>query len=869
MAKDSATAEIERFVTLVSGCKDCPMHLVTQDNCVDGYGATEECEVLIVLDTAECIDLNRFPTTVKTALTQSKISLSKVRYTSALRCTGLGSSWHGDDKALRSLLRDCRKHIDNELALYKPKVIINIGKLAKYVTTGSWDKDYKNNLNTISKIDERYYISVKNPLLGMTPKEYREFSAVFKKVNNLLLGITYPNDAKYIVIDRMDQLDKAEKLLMQTTELVFDFEVCTNLDKVYNYFDPQDKLLCIGFCWAPGRAICLPLDHKEIDPAVAKRSTEIVKKILRSPIKKVAHNAMYDSFAAYHFFNGLEVQNVHFDTMLAHHVLDPTARTHSLKYLTNMYTTFGGYEEAIHEHLGPTVFPSYGEVPYDVLGTYCCVDVDMTYRLKQQFATALANDEALERVFKEITMPSYRVFLDIRKRGMYVNKKRLLDIKTHYEDLRKKAIVTLYANEHVIKHTPTLNIASPKQLQFLLFDALKLKTMKPTASGQNSTDEEVIHRLASYYKRDKKINEILEAILTIRKANKLIGTYIDGMIKHIDATGYVYSSYMLHGTETGRLSSSNPNLANIPAEYDLPEHLQIKSAFEAPPDYMFVSADYSQIELRNIGNYSLDPCIVDAYLAELDMHAYTGSLIFGIDIDAVEKYMRKIGKTTNFGGVFGAGAKTLANQIEKEGALSDEELLSALDTACVRYNVTDRNFLRADEREELMIVLAKYIQKTIFYKWHRLKEWQEEQRRSARANKSIRTGFGRIRYLQYPPNPTKSQLWTLDNLGVNTPVQSLSADCLFLAMIKLSKIFKERKFKSYMVGQVYDSINFYVHKDEIEQVLPIIKTVMEVEPLTFKPEFFTIPMIVDLEIGTNWANLKELDDVKYDKTIYA
>ncbi len=858
---NAGTAAIEQGIYAVTGCQKCPLHVGAQANLVNGYGPNP-AKVLIVFNYASQLDGEKIPSLLRQAISAAKIPLTDIRYTSAIRCINSHVIYNPE-----SVNKECYPHLLNEIAVVNPKVIITIGTQAHYAISG---KKKNGNFNSIVAMEDgRYRINLYPELTGtLNSKLHRELFSSLKKVNNLLQDITYPPDAKYVIVKSEKQLEKAKELLLKCPELVFDFEVGTRLDKEYNGFDPEDKLLCCGFSWGTGRAIVIPLDHDDntLDKAACH---QVVKDVLRSQSKKIGHNVIYDQYAAYHFYNGLETANVAFDTMLAHHLLDPTQKTHSLKYLTGIYTPYGGYEEALDKYkTGTDGVGNYANVPLDILARYCCVDVDMTWRLYEKFAADIKANADLHRLHSKLVAPISNVFYAIRKEGMYVNKDKLLEIRDYYDEKLKRALAQLYSNPLVVKHAPNLNIASPLQLQNLLFDTLKLRVVKLTPASKPSTDEEAVNRLAALYKKDTDVQHLLSSIIEIRKCNKFIGTYIDGVLPHVQ-NNRIYTSYLLHGTTSARPSSINPNLLNIPSEdaKDTPPEYHIKQAFEAPKGYLFCSADYSQIELRNIGNETGEPELVDAYLQGVDMHRKTASLIFGVDLDQVVDYMRKLGKTTNFGGAYGAGPATLASQIEKKGSLSDSELLAALRAVGI-YVSDDEGSMTADRRNKLMEDLARKIQTTLFSRWAVFSRWQRRQRDYAEKFAHVKSRFGRVRYLHFPPNATNKEKWKLINVAVNYPIQSVSSDCLMLAMVRIHAEFKKRGMKSHIVGQVYDSINYYIHESEKDEALSLIKTVMECEPLLYDREYFTIPMEVDIAVGPTWADLKKVSDIKYLEGVY-
>jgi DNA polymerase-1 len=451
-------------------------------------------------------------------------------------------------------------------------------------------------------------------------------------------------------------------------------------------------------------------------------------------------------------------------------------------------------------------------------------------------------------------MPSHDLMFELRTRPWYVDDKKVKELKDYYNKKLKEVEKVIANNKFVLEHcNGDLNPASPKQMQMLIYEKMNIPIVSKTKTNKPSTDKEALTKIHNKFKNSKLSTkdakekfELFDALLKWRVYKKQVSTYLDGLDKHI-VNGQIFTEYLIHGTETARLSSRKPNMQNIPSEFDdIPKDKKIKSIFVAPPGYKIVCADYSQIELRNLGNTTCDTALIDAFNSGVDLHLQTASNIFGKPIEQVKPGERKMGKTANFGIVYGAGKYRLANEIDEKAGLSDEEVFSAAKNLGV-YN-SNKN------RNETLIDIAESIREIIYNSWPEVRQWQKTTISDTKRQGYVYTPFGRVRYLPLPVRPSDGQKIHQANQAINTPIQSVSSDCLLLAMISLNN--KLKGMKSYIVGQVHDSIILYVHNDEYSKVLHEVKTTMEQEPKKFMPKFFKIPMIADIESGEVWSSLE-------------
>lgn len=291
-------------------------------------------------------------------------------------------------------------------------------------------------------------------------------------------------------------------------------------------------------------------------------------------------------------------------------------------------------------------------------------------------------------------------------------------------------------------------------------------------------------------------------------------------------------------------------MQNIPSEFDdVPKDKKIKSIFVAPEGFKLLCADYSQIELRNLANVTEDEGIISAFNSGVDLHRQTASNIFGKPLDQVSSGERKMGKTANFGIVYGAGKFRLANEIDEKAGLSDRDVELAL---------KNLGLPAGKDRLDSLINIAEKIRTMIFSAWPQVAQWQKQTINDCKQTGYVYTPFGRIRYLPLPKRPTDGQKIHMSNQAINTPIQSVSSDCLLLAMVALNEWLKEKKCKTHIIGQVHDSIIMYVENSELDSVLRITKKIMEEEPSKFLPAFFRVPLVVDIEVGDNWADMQEI-----------
>lgn len=534
-------------------------------------------------------------------------------------------------------------------------------------------------------------------------------------------------------------------------------------------------------------------------PVNREEATDIVLRLapaLQHPeIEKVGQNIKFDILALRKY--GVRVKGPLFDTMLAHYLLNPELR-HGMDYLAETYLKYKTVP--IEDLIGPKgkKQASMRTVPIEQIKEYAAEDADVTLRLKHYFAPLL-KQEGLESLFFEMEMPLIYVLAEMEATGVKLDTNAL---KQSSEVLSQQ----LSALEESIYDLAgqSFNINSTKQVGEILFDKLKLdEKAKKTKTGGYSTSEEVLEKIRGKH-------PIVDKLLEYRGIKKLLSTYIDALPALIHPeTGKIHTSFNQAVTATGRLSSTNPNLQNIPVRDELGR--EIRKAFIADDDdCIFFSADYSQIELRLMAHLSNDPHMVEAFCSGADIHAATAAKIYGIPVEEVTSDMRRKAKTANFGIIYGISVFGLSERL---------------------------SIPRAESKE----LIDGY-----FQTYPRIKEYMEESIRVAKEKGYVETLFKRKRFLPDINSHNAIVRGYAERNAINAPIQGSAADIIKLAMIRIHQRFEAEHLKSRMILQVHDELNFNVRKEEFDRVKEIVLDCME-HVLQLR-----VPLIANCGEGKNW-----------------
>ena len=589
----------------------------------------------------------------------------------------------------------------------------------------------------------------------------------------------------YLIENKEDSYKLVSELLLQK-EVCFDTET-TSLNEL------EAELVGMAFSWEKhkGYYVLFP-ESKELTQEIL----EIFRPFFEnSSITKIGQNLKYDIkvLAKYN----IQVLGNLFDTMIAHYLLNPDAK-HNMDILSENYLHYSPISiETLIGKKGKGQL-SMRQVPPQEQKEYAVEDTDVTLQLKNIFEQQLQKYNA-EKLFSQIESPLVQVLADMELEGIRIDVPFLKSLSNDIE----KDIFSL--QQAVYEQAgETFNLSSPKQLGDILFEKLKLISKpKKTKTGQYATSEEILSELAPKYK-------IVANVLEYRQLQKLQSTYIDALPKEVNSTtGRVHTTYMQAVTATGRLSSNNPNLQNIPIRTERGQ--QIRKAFvPRNEDYTLLSADYSQIELRVIAALSGEKNMIEAFLQNQDIHRSTAAKVFNVDIQSVTREQRSHAKTVNFGIIYGVSAFGLSNQTE----------------------------LSRSESKELI--------DTYYQTYPQLKVFIDKQIHFARENGYVETILGRRRYL--PDINSRNQVvrGAAERNAVNAPIQGSAADIIKIAMINIYNLLKDNKLKTKMLLQVHDELIFDVPKNELDFVKPLIKKTME------EAYQFAVPLVVDLGIGKNW-----------------
>ncbi len=576
------------------------------------------------------------------------------------------------------------------------------------------------------------------------------------------------------------------KNLMKQTSVCFDTET-TGLDPI------TAELVGIAFSWVVGKGFFVPFPE---DREEAQDLIEQLRPFFENEnIEKIGQNLKYDIkvLAKYN----IEVKGKLFDTMLAHYLINPDMR-HNMDVLAETYLNYTPI--SITELIGKKGKNqlSMREVSLEKQTEYAVEDADITLQLKDLFQKELGEANT-QKLFDEIEIPLVRVLADMELEGINLDEKFLNSLA----DALNNDIKTLETKIFELAGVE-FNIASPKQLGEILFDKLKLVDKpKKTKTGQYATSEDILSYLA-------KDHEIIQNILDYRGLAKLKSTYVDALPNQVEpSTGRVHTDYMQTVAATGRLSSNNPNLQNIPIRTE--RGRQVRKAFiPRNSDYTLLAADYSQIELRIIAALSEEDNMIQAFLNGEDIHASTASNVFNVPLNEVTREQRGNAKTVNFGIIYGVSAFGLSNQT----GLSRSESKELIDTYYETYP--------------------------------KLRQYMSDQVHFARENGYVQTVLGRRRYLRDINSRNAVVRGAAERNAVNAPIQGSAADIIKIAMIHIHDKLKQGNYKTKMLLQVHDELVFDVFKSELETVKPIIQTEME---NAYK---LKVPLIVDLDVGENW-----------------
>lgn len=589
----------------------------------------------------------------------------------------------------------------------------------------------------------------------------------------------------YQLIDTEEKIEQLLQNILTQKILSLDTET-TGTDPI------RAELVGMSFSYAENQAFYVPVPA---DRTEAQRIVDKFKPVFENKeTLKVGQNIKYDMLVLANY--GVEIQGEMFDTMIAHYVLQPELH-HGMDYLAEIYLHYETIK--IEELIGPKGKNQKNMRDLDPANIYryACEDADVTLKLKNVLEKELKQNDA-ESLFRDIEMPLVPVLAYMERNGVRIDTEALKETSRHFTARMQQIEKEVHRLAGV-----EFNIASPKQVGEVLFDRLKIVDKpKKTKTGQYVTSEEVLESL-------KGKHEIIGKILEHRGLKKLLGTYIDALPQLINPqTGHIHTSFNQTVTATGRLSSSNPNLQNIPVRNE--DGKEIRKAFIPDEGCEFFSADYSQIELRIMAHLSQDPHMIEAFRENQDIHAATAAKIYKEKLEDVTREQRSKAKTANFGIIYGISVFGLAE----------------------RLNI---------DRKEAKELIDGY-----FENYPHVKEYMDKSIQEAREKGYIETIFRRRRYLPDINSRNAVVRGYAERNAINAPIQGSAADIIKVAMVRIYRRFREEGIRSKMILQVHDELNFSVLPEEKEKVQQIVISEME---SAYKMK---VPLQADCGWGKNW-----------------
>ncbi|WP_306641565.1 DNA polymerase I [Sanyastnella coralliicola] len=591
------------------------------------------------------------------------------------------------------------------------------------------------------------------------------------------------HDYKLVMPEDADELID---ILKKADTFCFDTET-TGLDSLLA------DIVGMSFSVKPGQAWYVGLVGTEDEK---KAAIEAFRPIFEDESKTmVAQNLKYD-YKVMHKY-GIEIKNKLWDTMIAHYLMNADMK-HGMDFLAETYLNYKPVSiETLIGKKGKNQ-GNMGDLSPEQITDYACEDADITLQLKEKFQEEVEQVH-LKSLFEDVEVPLLKVLADMEMEGVNLDVQTLKD----YSQQLAGEIEGLEKEIHELAGE-TFNVDSPKQLGPILFEKLGIgKNVRKTKSGQYSTSEDILTK----FKAD---HPIMEKILDYRQARKLKSTYVDPLPELVNPnTGRVHTHYMQTVAATGRLSSNNPNLQNIPIRTERGRYIR-KAFIPRDEHHILLAADYSQVELRIIAALSGDEGMIKAFQEGQDIHAATAAKVFGVSLENVDREMRSKAKAVNFGIIYGQGAFGLAQNL-------------------------------GIKRGEAKEIIENY-----YTQFARLREYQTENIEFARKNGYVETILGRRRYLKDINSKNAVVRGFAERNAINAPIQGSAADIIKLAMLKIQEVFQKEQFKSRMIMQVHDELVFDAHLDELDVIKPIIVEGMQD---AYK---MVVPLKVDMDTGENW-----------------
>jgi DNA polymerase-1 len=615
-------------------------------------------------------------------------------------------------------------------------------------------------------------------------------------------GVALTASHSYLTVQDADALQQVIDVLASAPHFSFDVET-TSTDAM------QAKLVGLGVAWGPGQAAYIPISHTEGDQLPWGQVRNAIQPFFADPsLPKLGHNTKYDLTVCLQ--HGLDVAGPIHDTMVLAWLLDPGSRSLGLK--AQAAAELGVQMTELSEIIGTGKKQiTIDQAPIPLVASYCGADVDSTIQLFGKLAPRV-KESGVWPIYEEIELPLLPVLTDMERAGILLDTRFLAHMS---QRLSQRLIELERELVQIVGHE--FNLRSTQQMGQVLFGEMAFPTrgIAKTASGHFST---AVGELEKLYVQKNLLSadqlRLLEIIFEQRQLEKLRGTYVDALPALVNPhTGRVHTSFNQAGAVTGRMSSSDPNLQNIPIRTELGR--EIRQAFVAPPGWSLISADYSQVELRILAHVAGEESLIAAFNDDQDIHVATAGRLFGVPMDQVTKDQRGLAKTINFATVYGSSAFGISSRTE----MDPKQAQQFLDQYFVMYPK-----------------IAAYI---------------EETKAAANRDGYVQTLLGRKRFFPELSNPKLpfNQRGALERQAINAPIQGTAADIMKIAMVRLHRALRESGVRARMLLQVHDELVLETPPEEAEEVARLTRTIMS------SAYRLVVPLKVDVEMGPNWYDL--------------
>jgi len=747
-------------------------------------------------------------------LQHAGIPIRDCYFTNTLKCCTYGTNLK------EAHFKHCRDYLIREIRDLRPTVIISAGAKAMSWTTGQTgvSKLRRRGLPCSLPVGQDVLVFPIRQPAALFHVEGQEYRSLFDEMVSDLVwikeqveqGIVHRAgdiETDYQVARTPEEADRILTELEAADVLACDLETGDTDFNARLFPGKNCRVISAGFSTGIGHARAIPLHARGLTSALFWPDG-FVENEIKPRLKRIfeekevyGHNfASFDQKWVRHEF-GVENCNLNFDTLLGHYLLNEERGTHGLELLACLFTSMAPWKS------------TFTLQDTEKMCQYLCRDVDATWRLRQVFEPQL--NELQQWLMRNILLPVSDVLMDVEYKGVQVSKEKLEVLDTYLTTRIDAAVATLRKSKSVqalqVSQGEQFNPGSTQQVATLFEDYLRIPCKKRTAADQYCVDGEVLESLS----------HVTEAasILRIRRLEKLYGTYCKGIREALDENGYIHTNYRAHGTVTGRLTSSDPNLQTIPRKDTAAKVLEdgslIKSLFVPRQGYCLLQADYSQVELRVLACLAKDPMMLEIYRLGKDLHLETAAEVFGLSSEEVSSAQRTGAKRVNFGIPYGMSLDTLIQVFVKEG--NTEEAA--------------QRFLNGHRQ-----------------KFSRVWQYMDKQERIVRSQRFQETPFGRRRRYQDITDDAVRQAY-------NYPIQSTASDLTLLSIIRCHKLLEASPYTARIVLTVHDSIIFEVKLEDFWPVCEIVKSAME----SLRFDWLTVPLVADLEAGMDWGTLKTVN----------